>query len=120
MNEQAFASDACLGRLKAHLERHLAEPLSAQKAASIAGIRADCFPTFFCDRVGLRFVEWVRLTRVERAKALIRGSDVAIAEVARSVGFNDLRTFERAFKAIVHVTPREYKYRVRPGGRGNA
>jgi AraC-like DNA-binding protein len=113
-NERAFTYYSRLARLRAHLESNLSEPFTARDAARIAAVSACYFSTFFHDRVGLRFKSWVRIVRVERAKELIASSNASIAEIAARVGFNDLRTFERAFKSVTALTPREYKKRVRP------
>jgi two-component system, response regulator YesN len=117
MNEQAFRYYAGLARLKLYVERNISTPLTAREAASIAGMSPGYFSTFFHDRVGVRFTAWLRGLRVEVAKAIIRESDVSISDVATQVGFNDLRTFERAFKVTARSTPRQYKQSVRPGAR---
>jgi AraC-like DNA-binding protein len=115
VNHTAFSYYARLGRLRAHVLRDLSEPVTARDAARIAGVSETYFSTFFHDRVGLPFTKWVRAVRVESAMELIRATNIPITEVATRVGFQDLRTFERAFKSHTSLTPREYKKRVRPG-----
>jgi AraC-like DNA-binding protein len=110
----AFTYYARLGRLRAHVLHDLAEPVTAREAARIAGVSATYFSTFFHERVGVPFTRWVRAVRIERAMELIRATNVSITDVATHVGFQDLRTFERAFKSTTALTPREYKKRVRP------
>src|SRR3546814_1749961 len=43
--------------------------------------------------------------RSERARELLRGSDLPIAQVGASVGFRDAREFRRAFKRWTGTTP---------------
>ena len=112
--ERAFAYYPQLHRLERHLEEHLSEPLSVRQAASICGVSETYFSAFFRDRVGVRFVHWLHVRRVEAAKRLIEGSNVSITDVALETGFGDLRSFERAFKRHVGTTPRQYRARVRP------
>lgn len=43
--------------------------------------------------------------------------DDSVARVAFAVGFRDVRTFERAFKRCVGLTPSAYRASVRPKSR---
>ena len=43
--------------------------------------------------------------RIERAKSLLLGGDLSIAEVAQKVGFLDQSHFTRYFKRLVGITP---------------
>lgn len=47
--------------------------------------------------------------RSERARELLRGSDLPIAQVGASVGFRDAREFRRAFKRWTGVTPSDMR-----------
>ena len=72
------------------------------------------FSKFFHDKAGICFKDWLASVRVARAKEMMAASNVTIAQTARSVGFGDLRTFERNFKKHAGMTPREFKETVRP------
>jgi transcriptional regulator GlxA family with amidase domain len=113
MNEAAFGYYPRLSKVREFVESHLSEPISLSDAARIA----DYERTYFCDwfhrRAGLRFREWLTLERLRRATELIRTEDYPIWEVARTVGFRSLRTFERAFKRGTLISPRAFKTHVR-------
>ena len=47
--------------------------------------------------------------RVEEAKLLSRSSDMHVTQTAFDVGFNSLASFNRVFKAIMEVSPTEYR-----------
>ncbi len=59
-------------------------------------------------------MEWLTLARVTKAANLFETSDCAVWEVAQAVGFRSLRTFERAFKRITLLSPREFRALSRP------
>ncbi len=90
------------------------EPLSLQGVAAIAGMEATYFSTFFHKKMGLRFWDWLTRYRIEKAKVAIASDDRSITNIALSVGFGDITSFERAFKKIVGLTAIEYRKRVRP------
>ena len=81
---------------------------------SLAGLERKYFSAFFHSKVGATFTEWVRILRVSRAMELMRIHDNSIVRVAFAAGFQDVRTFERAFKRYVGVSPRAYRASVRP------
>jgi len=114
--EPAFTYYSRLARVKEYVDHHISQPLSLGEAASIAGMEKKYFSTFFHQTTGMRFRDWSARTRVARAKEMMRSSNHSVSRVACAVGFRDVRTFERAFKKHVGLTPLDYKKRVRPHG----
>ena len=116
-NWKAFDYYRRLGRVKIYLECNISEDFPVVAAARIAGLNSKYFSTFFHSKVGVRFGEWVHFVRIERAKTILETTNRSITDVAYSVGYRDLRTFERAFKRHNALTAWEYKQRVRPSGK---
>jgi AraC family transcriptional regulator len=58
---------------------------------------------------GLPPHEHVLGRRVERAKLLLQGGDLSLAEVAADVGFSDQSVFTHHFKRLVGVTPGQFR-----------
>jgi AraC family transcriptional regulator len=48
------------------------------------------------------------MRRVERAKRLLQGGDLSLAEVAADAGFTDQSKFSHHFKRVVGVSPRQF------------
>jgi AraC-like DNA-binding protein len=46
--------------------------------------------------------------RIERAKQLLRGTDLSITEISLEVGCQSLGSFSTAFRELVGMTPSEY------------
>jgi AraC-like DNA-binding protein len=110
----AFQYFERLARVKSYLEDHISEPFSVEAAAKIACLSEKYFSTFFHRKTGVRFTEWVNAMRIGRARELIGERNRSVADVASDVGFQDLRTFERAFKRHSSMTPLDYKKSVQP------
>lgn len=111
----AFSYYEQLRKVKQYFDQHQDESLSLRKAASIAGLEEKYFSAFFHAKTGLCFKDWLACVRVARAIELMRAHDQTITFIAFAVGFQDLRTFERAFKRCTGVTPLAFKSSVRPG-----
>ncbi|MDH3597240.1 MAG: AraC family transcriptional regulator [Rhodospirillales bacterium] len=111
---QVFAYYKRLQRVKEHLDTHLSDKISLKTAAEIAGLEEKYFSTFFHTKTGICFTEWVTRVRIHRAMEIMRARNHTITQVALAVGFEDLRTFERAFKRCTGLTPWAFKRSVRP------
>jgi len=114
INWRSFDYYPPLDRIKRYTEEHYQEEIPLPCAAEIAGMEATYFSAFFRKKVGIRYTDWLSWLRISHATRLIARRDQPIADIALAVGFNDLRTFQRAFKRITKMTAREYKEQVRP------
>ncbi len=109
-----FLYYARLRRLQLYVEERYGEPITAEKAAGVAGLGTKYFSSFFHDRVGQTFSSWLRGYRVAKAKELLGRNNLPIIQIAMEVGFADNSTFLRAFKSFERMTPSEFKKKVRP------
>lgn len=114
INERAFSYYSRLGRVKEYVENNLLGDLSLGSVAAVAGMERRYFSRFFRQKTGVRFSAWVASLRVQRAMELMRSANRSITRVAYSVGFRDVRTFERAFKRGTMMTPSAFRKSVRP------
>lgn len=69
----------------------------------------------FSERMNIRFNDYINSFRVSAACRYLEQSDKSVTEISRLVGFNTLRTFNRAFAKQVGVTPSAYKKRLEKG-----
>lgn len=63
----------------------------------------------FSDKLGISFTDYVNFLRVSEACRMLRIGDSSITEIAYSVGFGTLRTFNRAFMKQLGCPPSEYR-----------
>ena len=73
----------------------------------------------FSNRIRINFRSYLALLRTEYAAGLIRTTNDSITNICLSAGFASQRTFNRAFKQIYGVTPREYKNNIHEFYKGN-
>ncbi len=73
----------------------------------------------FSNRIRINFRNYLALVRTEYAAGLIRTTDDSITNICLSAGFSSQRTFNRAFKQIYGMTPREYKNNINEFYKGN-
>lgn len=63
----------------------------------------------FTDKIKISLPNYLALIRAEYAASLIRTTDQSITDICSNSGFSSQSTFNRAFKRIYQMTPREYK-----------
>lgn len=61
------------------------------------------------ERLGLRFNDYINSLRIREACRLLSCSDESMTEISDRVGFNTLRTFNRAFIKQMNVPPSDYR-----------
>ncbi|MFF2847978.1 helix-turn-helix transcriptional regulator [Streptomyces sp. NPDC058001] len=90
----------------AHIETHLAGPLSVPDLARVAGVSHNHLTRLFRARTGGTVVAYIRARRMERARHLLRESTLSISAVAASVGIADLQAFNKACRRELGASPR--------------
>lgn len=63
----------------------------------------------FKEQMGITIIEYVTSVRIERAKALLLGTDQSCTEICFETGYNNQSYFTRTFKAVVGMTPRQFR-----------
>lgn len=91
------------------IEEHSGEELSLKKVAKTASISANHLSEKFKQVTSVNFVDYIALTRFEKACNLLLNSNRRISEIAFAVGFQSLSQFNRVFKRLSGKSPSEYR-----------
>lgn len=75
------------------------------RLAAVSGISEGHFARSFKGAFGIPPHRYLLTRRIERAKAVLRDTDLSITEVAFAVGWNSLGTFTRTFRDVTGQTP---------------
>ncbi|ADB38225.1 helix-turn-helix domain-containing protein [Spirosoma linguale] len=106
--------EACLSGLKIAFEvkkMHLDPELTLQSLSQKMNVPSRTISMVLNREVQKNFHEYLNQYRVEEAKKLLldyRQKNTTIAAVAYEAGFNSIATFQRVFKKISGLTPREF------------
>jgi AraC-like DNA-binding protein len=116
MAPAAFAPDARLQKVLDHLDGGFDRPVDVPKLAQIACLSPSALHRMFQRHTKLTPIAYVMRLRIGRACAMLMNNSSSIAAVAERVGYRNLANFNRQFRSIKGVTPREFRalYR-RPG-----
>lgn len=91
------------------LNEDIARRWTVERLARAVGLSRPVFAREFQRALGLSPMRYLTQQRMQAAAALLMGSDAALAEVARRVGYESEFAFNRAFKRHFQVPPGIYR-----------
>ncbi len=94
-----------------YINHRYTEKLSLQEVADYVGFSPTYFSRLFNEEMDCTFSTYVNRLRTEQAKVLLKNTRYTLVEISGIVGFDDQSYFSRVFKAIVGITPGEYRRR---------
>ena len=89
-------------------ERH-ADELTLSGIAARYGLNPSYFSRLFHQEAGVPLVAYVNGIRIQRSCQLLKQTKISILEIAFAVGYNNISHFNRYFRRIVGMSPREYR-----------
>lgn len=98
-----------LDEVRTYIEQHLAEDITLEEMADMAGYTPTYFSTMFRKGTNETFIKYRIQRRMERAKELLALPHMRIIDVAANVGYEDYPHFTKMFKKITGCTPTEYR-----------
>ncbi len=100
-------------RVIAYINAHLADPIGREEAAKVAHLSVGAFSRFFKLRTGMNLPEYLNELRVGRACHLLADESLKVTDLALECGFPNLANFNRRFREITGMSPREYRLQLR-------
>ena len=105
----ADATSARLSHVRDLIESALGEDLALERLAAEAGIAPHAFTSAFTKAFGTPPYRYVIERRVERAKSMLRHTDLPVARIAHETGFASQSHLATTFKRSVGQTPGDYR-----------
>ena len=102
-------SSAEIMRVKTYINEHYKEDLSLKELAEVACVSQNYFSSLFKKETGENYKSYVTKIRMEEAMRLVLRTDMKTYEIAEAVGYNNVRRFVDAFKAIYRISPMDYR-----------
>lgn len=97
---------------KQYIDAHYAEnAISLQSVAAAVHMSACYFSILFKQESGRSFISYLTELRMERAKQLLRRTDLKAYEIAGAVGYDNPTYFSTLFKKHTNLSPKEYRQR---------
>jgi transcriptional regulator GlxA family with amidase domain len=87
------------------------EDWPVERLASVSGVSEAHFARSFKDAFGVPPHRYLLTRRIERAKALLRDTEMPIIDIMMETGWQSLGTFGRVFRDVTGESPSELRAR---------
>lgn len=111
LNLSSYSSSDWFQKSKEYMDIHYSENISVTDVAKHIGINRSHFTTAFTEKTGVTPSKYIFRLRMDKAIELMAEDTHTITEIALTLGYSDLYSFSRAFKAYYGVSPNQYKKR---------
>lgn len=108
---ETLQNEHLIRKAKEYIKQHYMDNLQLQDVANYVHLHPNYFSSIFASKTGTTFREYLRKIRISHAQKLLCHSDQKIYEVATSVGYKETSHFNRAFKEVTGLSPKQYKQR---------
>lgn len=92
-----------------YVTQNYQEQITLDFMAHHVGFSKEYFCRFFKKHVGITFLQYLSEVRISNAGHLLATTDLSISEIMQEVGFTNQTIFNRLFKEIYGMTPRQIR-----------
>lgn len=93
-----------------YVNQHLSEELTLSILAEFSDLSPNYLSAMFKSTVGVSLWDYITSRRIEHACVLLKDrSDLTMLEIAELCGFNNSANFNKTFRKITGMTPRDYR-----------
>lgn len=93
---------------------HYQEDITLEKIASIASMSVNAFCRYFKKRTNRTLIQFLTEIRISHACRIMINQKKKISDISLMCGFNSVTLFNRQFKSIMNMSPREYRLKHNP------
>ena len=98
-----------LQQIQQYIEEHYNESLSLTQLAEHFHFSYNYLSTLLSENLTTNFSEYVKNLRLERAKQLLKETEMNLSEISEAVGYSDLSYFSKLFKKEFQLAPSKYR-----------
>lgn len=112
--ECSWGKESLVDEIKFYLDMNYAEKLKLGEVAKSFGIHPNYFTRIFHERFGVSPKNYLTNLKLKKACRLLTTTELSMAVISASLGFEDQLAFTKSFKKAFTVPPSEYRRRNRP------
>jgi len=92
-----------------YIDANYDKPVNLAEIARASHLSVSRLAHIFKEQMGITIIDYLTSVRMERAKQLLLATDQNCTEICFQVGYNNQSYFTRTFKALVGMTPRQFR-----------
>ncbi|QBQ41819.1 AraC family transcriptional regulator [Sphingobacterium psychroaquaticum] len=98
-----------MNKILDYIRLNYKQKIQLQYVAQLAGLTENSFCRYFKQKTGKTLIQFINELRITHACKLLMEEKMAIKEVCFESGFQNFVSFHKTFKAIVGLTPVQYR-----------
>ena len=98
-----------IGRILSFLNDHYREEIAINPLCRLAALSRSSLHRLFKHQTGFTITDYVIRLRIGNACALLLNTDRPVSVIADQVGYGNLANFNRQFKEVKRLTPRQFR-----------
>jgi AraC-type DNA-binding domain-containing proteins len=108
-NEETEKDKELYNNIRKFVDENITNVISLEMVADKFGISYNYLSKTFKENFGESFIDYITRIRIEKAKELLRSTDLKIEEVGIRVGYDKILTFIRNFNKLEGISPGKYR-----------
>lgn len=109
LTEAPGASADVLQAVLRYLHDHYTQPITRKTIAKAVGCNESYLSHVFTDTFDLTLTDYIVSLRIGDALEMLTNTTQSVSQIALSLGFGSIRSFNRAFLARMHMSPSAYR-----------
>ena len=97
-------------RVLCYIMEHLEEELPISQVADDFHYNEAYFAKKFSEYFGIPYGKFLQILQLRKAAHELRENQRALKEIAKAYGYSEVRSFSKAFKRELGMTPREFQH----------
>lgn len=100
---------SAISRIVEYVNENYPEPMPVARVAARVNMSESSFSRWFSKVTDSTFTAFVNRVRIHKACELLMHSENQISNICYAVGFNNVANFNRRFRDVKGITPREFR-----------
>lgn len=96
-----------------YIDKNYKQKISLNELAALTNYNKSYLSTVFKKKMGISIFEYIKNVRIQHCLDDLKYSDESIVDIALNNGFPNIQAFNRTFKELFKMTPKQYRKKTR-------
>jgi YesN/AraC family two-component response regulator len=96
-------------KINLYIESNFSREITLSNLAETFYISPNYLSSVFNEKNGMSLKDYVNRLRVDKAKQLLKDTDLKISEISRKLGYSQMSYFGSVFRKLEGCTPKEFR-----------
>ena len=96
-----------------YIDKNYKQKISLNELAALTNYNKSYLSTVFKKKMGISIFEYIKNVRIQHCLDDLKYSDESIVDIALNNGFPNIQAFNRTFKELFQMTPKQYRKKTR-------